>query len=91
MNRHLQAQGAFGLAADALIFVGPASGSAPPPVQMVPHPGVELRGNIKSTSHRCHFEKVAFVWELTKETIHLPLGCLQGGVHMPNSRFPRRY
>jgi len=22
---------------------------------------------------------VAFVWELTKETIHLPLGCLQGG------------
>ena len=23
---------------------------------------------------------MAFVWELTKETIHLPLGCLQGGV-----------
>ena len=23
---------------------------------------------------------VAFDWELTKETIHLPLGCLQGGV-----------
>jgi hypothetical protein len=22
---------------------------------------------------------VAFVWELTKETIDLPLGCLQGG------------
>jgi len=22
---------------------------------------------------------VAFLWELTKETIHLPLGCLQGG------------
>ena len=23
---------------------------------------------------------MAFVWELNKETIHLPLGCLQGGV-----------
>ena len=23
--------------------------------------------------------EVAFIWELTKETIHLPLGCLQGG------------
>ena len=22
---------------------------------------------------------MAFVWELTKETINLPLGCLQGG------------
>ena len=43
------------------------------------HPGVELRGNIKSISHRCHLFEVAFVWELTKETIRLPLGCLQGG------------
>ena len=25
---------------------------------------------------------MAFVWELTKETIDLPLGCLQGGVWM---------
>ena len=32
-----------------------------------------------SISHRYHLEEVAFVWELTKETIHLPLGCLQGG------------
>ena len=23
--------------------------------------------------------EVAFVWELTKETVHLPVGCLQGG------------
>ena len=23
---------------------------------------------------------MAFVWELTEETIHLPLGCLQGGL-----------
>ena len=50
------------------------------------HPGVELRANLKSISHRCHLEEVAlffevaFVWELTKETIHLPLGCLQGGI-----------
>jgi len=43
------------------------------------HPGVELRANLKSISHRCHLFEVAFVWELTKETIHLPLGCLQGG------------
>jgi hypothetical protein len=28
---------------------------------------------------RCHLFEVAFAWELTKETIHLPLGCLQGG------------
>ena len=43
------------------------------------HPGVELRANLKSISQRCHLFEVAFVWELTKETIHLPLGCLQGG------------
>ena len=43
------------------------------------HTGVELRANLKSISHRCHLFEVAFVWELTKETIHLPLGCLQGG------------
>ena len=43
------------------------------------HPGVELRANLKSISHRCHLFEVAFAWELTNETIHLPLGCLQGG------------
>ena len=36
--------------------------------------------NLKSISHRCHPILVAFVWELTKETFNLPLGCLQGGV-----------
>ena len=35
--------------------------------------------NLKSISHRCHPILVAFVWELTKATIYLPLGCLQGG------------
>ena len=43
------------------------------------HPGVDLRANLESISHRCHLFGVEFVWELTKETIHLPLGCLQGG------------
>jgi len=43
------------------------------------HPGVELRANLKSISHRCHLFEVAFLWQLTRETIHLPLGCLQGG------------
>ena len=32
----------------------------------VTHPGVELRANLKSISHRCHLFEVAFVWELTK-------------------------
>jgi len=36
--------------------------------------------NLKSTSHRCHPILVAFVWGLTKETIDLSLGCLQGGL-----------
>ena len=43
------------------------------------HPGGNLGANLKSFSHRCHLEEVAFVWELTKETINLPMGCLQDG------------
>ena len=43
------------------------------------HPKVGLRENLRSISHRCHLFGVAFVWELTEETIHLPLSCLQGG------------
>ena len=35
--------------------------------------------NRKSISHKCHPVLVAFVWELIKQTIVLPLGCLQGG------------
>ena len=30
--------------------------------------------------HRCHPIIFEFVWELTKETINLPLGCRQGGL-----------
>ena len=47
------------------------------------NPGVELGANLQSISHRCNLFKVAFVWELTKETIRLPLGCLQGGSALP--------
>ena len=41
-------------------------------------PGGNPGANLKSISHRCCLREVAFEWELTKETIHLPLGCLQG-------------
>ena len=49
---------------------------APPPLY---HPGGNTGANLESISHRCHPILVAFVWELTKETIELPLGCLPGG------------
>ena len=49
--------------------------------------------NLKSISHRCYIREVAFEWELTKETIYLPLDCLQGGpepctssVHLQTSK-----
>ena len=41
---------------------------------MVSHPGGNLWANPKSISHRCYLFEVAFVLELTKETIDLPLG-----------------
>ena len=43
------------------------------------HPEVVLGANPKSISHRCHPILVAFVWELSKKNINLPLVCLQGG------------
>ena len=46
---------------------------------MYRHPGGNPGADLKSISHRCHPIMVAFVWELTKETVDLPLGCLQGG------------
>ena len=45
----------------------------------VTHPGGNPGANFKSISHRCHPMLLAFVWELTKDTINLPLGCLQDG------------
>ena len=44
------------------------------------YPGGNPGANLKSISHICHPSLVAFVWELTEETINVPLGCLQGGV-----------
>ena len=43
------------------------------------YPGGNPRANLRSMSHRCCLFEVAFVWDLTKETIVFPLGCLQGG------------
>ena len=54
-----------------------------PPFPQTPassHPGGNPGANLKSISHRCHPILVEFVWKLTKETIDLPLGCLQGGL-----------
>jgi len=42
------------------------------------HPGGNLGANLKSILHSCYMLEVAFEWELTKGTIFLPLGCLQG-------------
>ena len=52
-----------------LFFVDPV------PVHHVGNPGA----NLESIFHRCYLREVAFECELTKETIYLPLGCLQGG------------
>ena len=43
------------------------------------HPGGNPGANLKSISNRCNLREVAFEWELTNNTISLPLGCLQGG------------
>jgi hypothetical protein len=43
------------------------------------HPGGNLGANLESISHRCYCREVEFEWELTQETIYLPLGCFQGG------------
>jgi hypothetical protein len=53
------------------------------------HPGAELRADFKSIPQRCHLFEMTFEWELNEETIHLPLGCFQGGwvegQHLPTS------
>ena len=41
--------------------------------------------DLESISHRCYLREVAFAWELTKETIHLPLACLQGGSRLESN------
>ena len=44
------------------------------------HPGGNPGANLKSISLKCYLQEVAFEWELTEQTIYLPLGCLQGGL-----------
>ena len=51
-------------------------------VQPPSHPGGNPGANLKVISHRCYARELAFEWELTNETIHLPLGCLQGGFQL---------
>jgi len=46
------------------------------------HPGGNPGANLKSISHKCYLFEEAFVWELTKETLVLPLGCLQDGIKL---------
>jgi len=41
------------------------------------------QGHISCQSSTCNPILVAFVLELTKEIIHLPMGCLQGGIPTP--------
>ena len=43
------------------------------------HPGGILGINVRSIFHGCYLFELAVVLELTKETIYLSLGCLQGG------------
>jgi len=55
------------------------------PVEIHGHgnpPGGNPGANLKSVPHRCNLREVASEWELTKETIHLPLGRLNGGEHL---------
>ena len=49
------------------------------------HPGANPGANHKSISHRFCLREVAFQWELAKQTIFLPLGCLQGGLCCPTT------
>ena len=49
-----------------------------PPFMPALHPGGDPGANLKSISHRCHPILVAFIWELTKENLDLPLGRLHG-------------
>ena len=49
-------------------------------VHIESYPGGNPVANLKSISHRFYLRDVVCEWELTKESICLPLGCLQGGV-----------
>ena len=62
----------------SLIHMPPCKGSLRQALfSKVTHPGVDLRANLRSISHRCYPIEAASVCVLNSETIHLPLGCLQ--------------
>ena len=54
------------------------------------HSGGNSGANRKSISHRCYLRDVAFEWEMTEETIYLPLGCLKGGYGKAGRRQRKR-
>ena len=54
------------------------------------HPGGNPEANLKPISHRCYLQEVRFEWDMTKETIYLPLGCLQGGLGLRPGSARRR-
>ena len=51
----------------------------------LPHPECQPGANLEPISHRCYLREVASERDLTKETIYLSLGCLQGGM-VPTGR-----
>jgi len=48
-------------------------------VQAADHPEDNPGANLQPISHKCCLFEVAFVWEMTEKTVHLPLVRLQGG------------
>ena len=52
----------------------------PPPPGFRHYPEGNAEAKLKSISHRCHPILEASMWEITKETTNLPLGCLKGGM-----------
>ena len=68
----------------ANVDLSPVLGATPAPVltRRSCHPGVNPGANFNSIPHKCHLFEVALVWDLTQETICLPLGCLQGGMKL---------
>ena len=81
--RYLKSLGHFAVG-QALVVCLPSQGSRSAKRN---HPGSNPGGYLNSISHRCHPILMAFVYELTEETINLPLSCLQGDL---DSSCPRK-
>ena len=59
--------------------------------QHLNHPGGIPVTNLQSISRKCYLFEVALLWELTEETITLPLSCLQGGLLAHSAQRHREY